>query len=162
MRLLSGIPFDLLTVCSVREEGGPHFPAKAAALPGQTTLLMSAGSSGEFWKAGWTSQSSVLEHLVPAPCTAETHRASSTDSEPCGSPRKLWGSGHRLSRPSAPSSPASLCLGPGVVVVGGRNQFSFYLDWRLSGQPRKKTLIYDQKEVGCEDSGRQGWVGAKR
>lgn len=42
------------------------------------------------------------------------------------------------------------------------NQFSFYLDWRLSGQPRKKTLIYDQKEVGCEDSGRQGWVGAKR
>lgn len=140
MRLLSGIPFDLLTVCSVREEGGgPHFPAKAAALPGQTTLLMSPGSNGEFWKAGWTSQSSVLEHLVPAPCTAETHRASSTDSEPCGSPRKLWGSGHRLSRPSAPSSPASLCLGPGVVVGGGGGISSVFI-WTgvFQGNPGKR------------------------
>lgn len=137
MRLLSGIPFDLLTVCSVREEGGPHFPAKAAALPGQTTLLMSPGSSGEFWKAGWTSQSSVLEHLVPAPCTAETHRASSIDSEPCGSPRKLWGSGHRLSRPSAPSSPASLCLGPGVVVGGGISSV-FIWTGVFQGNPGKR------------------------
>lgn len=44
--------------------------------------------------------------------------------EPCVHPGKLWGSGHLLSHPLAPSSPTSLCLEPGVVVCGGE-QFSF-------------------------------------
>lgn len=138
MRLLSGIPFDLLTVCSMREEGGPHFPAKAAALPGQTTLLMSPGSSGEFWKAGWTSQSSVLEHLVPAPCTAETHRASSIDSEPCGSPRKLWGSGHRLSRPSAHPPLLLFALGLGWWWWWGGISSVFIWTGVFQGNPGKR------------------------
>lgn len=48
-RLLLEIPFDLQTAC---EGGGGGVPIiqPAVAQPGLSTLLMSLGSSGEFWK----------------------------------------------------------------------------------------------------------------
>lgn len=63
--------------------------------------------------------------------------------------------------PSLPTPQPHL---PSLLFASGLgNWFSFHLGWHLSGQPKKKTLIYDQTGVGGGgDAGQQGWVGTKR
>lgn len=77
-RLLLEIPFDLPTACQGGRRGSP-LSNRAVAQPGSATLLMSLGSSGEFWKTAGTGPGSVLEHLVPDPRRALASMVPSTD-----------------------------------------------------------------------------------
>lgn len=136
-RLLLGIPFDLQTV---REEGVPIIQpwqplSQASGLSRcHQAEVQNSGKPHERPRAqSWSAWSQNPAKLWPAWLPAQTSLRASV------SPRTLWGSGHPL-----PTTP-SLCLGPRVV----EGQFSFHLGWRLSGLPRKKTLIYDQKGGGC-------------